>query len=160
MSIPSPSVTAQDFWEHRLSRQYRTKIVPQMRCQIFRQIIQKFQRHTDVCRGIFVQDDGKYASRCGAKPQGGLCAVLPQLQHPAKLFLQGKINSVQVRSDDLSLHTVYSLSGCRKISPCLALLARSHLWMPLSESMCQRQVLLEAVFRFCPFSEPDILLSA
>ena len=58
-------------------RQYRTKIVPQMRCQIFRQIVQKFRRHTDVCRGIFVQDDGKYASRCGAKPQGGLCAVLP-----------------------------------------------------------------------------------
>ena len=111
MSIPSPSVTAQDFWEHRLSRQYRTKMVPQMRCQIFRQIVQKFRRHTDVCRGIFVQDDGKYASRCGAKPQGGLCAVLPQLQHPAKLFLQGKINSVQVRSDDLSLHTVYSCRG-------------------------------------------------
>ena len=80
-------------------RQYRTKIVPQMRCQIFRQIVQKFRRHTDVCRGIFVQDDGKYASRLsdalrsepkanaerfrelmqssGAKPQGGLCAVLP-----------------------------------------------------------------------------------
>ena len=61
----------------RYLRQYRTKIVPQMRCQIFRQIVQKFRRHTDVCRGIFVQDDGKYASRCGAKPQGGLCAVLP-----------------------------------------------------------------------------------
>ena len=60
-------------------RQYRTKIVPQMRSQIFRQIVQKFRRHTDVCRGIFVQDDGKYASRCGAKPQGGLCAVLPKL---------------------------------------------------------------------------------
>ena len=58
-------------------RQHRTKIVPQMRCQIFRQIVQKFRRHTDVCRGIFVHDDGKYASRCGAKPQGGLCAVLP-----------------------------------------------------------------------------------
>ena len=26
-----------------------------------------------------MQDDGKYASRCGAKPQGGLCAVLPLL---------------------------------------------------------------------------------
>ncbi len=25
-----------------------------MRCQIFRQIVQKFRRHTDVCRGIFV----------------------------------------------------------------------------------------------------------
>ena len=62
---------------HKLLRQYRTKIVPQMRRQIFRQIVQKFRRHTDVCRGIFVQDDGKYASRCGAKPQGGLCAVLP-----------------------------------------------------------------------------------
>ena len=69
------------FQEHLRSlpflRQYRTKIVPQMRCQIFRQIVQKFRRHTDVCRGIFVQDGGKYASRCGAKPQGGLCAVLP-----------------------------------------------------------------------------------
>lgn len=64
--------------------QYRTKIVPQMRCQIFRQIVQKFRRHTDVCRGIFVQDDGKYASRCGAKPQGGLCAVLPLLSELEK----------------------------------------------------------------------------
>ena len=25
-----------------------------------------------------MQNDGKYASRCGAKPQGGLCAVLPK----------------------------------------------------------------------------------
>ena len=49
-----------------------------MRCQIFRQIVQKSRRHTDVCRGIFVQNGGKYASRCGAKPQGGLCAVLPK----------------------------------------------------------------------------------
>ncbi len=46
-----------------------------MRCQIFRQIVQKFRRHTDVCRGIFVQDDGKYASRCGAKPQGPIQLV-------------------------------------------------------------------------------------
>ena len=52
----------------QLLRQYCTKIVPQMR--------------TDVCRGIFVQDDGKYASRCGAKPQGGLCAVLPYVPVP------------------------------------------------------------------------------
>ena len=52
-------------------RQYRTKIVPQMRCQIFRQIVQKFRRHTDVCRGISVQDDGKYASRLSDAPRSG-----------------------------------------------------------------------------------------
>ena len=38
-------------------------IVPQMRSQIFRQIVQKFRRHTTVCQEIYVQDDGKYASR-------------------------------------------------------------------------------------------------
>ena len=70
-----------------------------MHCQIFRQIAQKFRMHTDVCQGIFVQNDGKYASRLsdalrsepkanaerfrelmqssGAKPQGGLCAGEP-----------------------------------------------------------------------------------
>ena len=68
-----------------------------MRCQIFRQIVQKFRRHTDVCRGIFVQDDGKYASRCGAKPQGGLCAVLPLVICTAAfdldLTVKGRIGS-------------------------------------------------------------------
>ena len=48
-----------------------------MRSQIFRQIVHKFRRHTDVCQGICVQDAGKYASRCATKPSGGLCAVLP-----------------------------------------------------------------------------------
>ena len=57
--------------------QHRTEIVVQMRSQIFRQIVQKFCRHTDVCQKIYVQDAGKYASICAAKPSGGLCAVLP-----------------------------------------------------------------------------------
>ena len=42
-----------------LFRQHRTKIVRQKRCQIFRQIVQKFCRHTIVCQEIYVQDDGK-----------------------------------------------------------------------------------------------------
>ena len=58
-------------------RQHRTEIVVQMRRQILRQIVHKFRRHTDVCQEICVQDAGKYASRCAAKPSGGLCAVLP-----------------------------------------------------------------------------------
>ena len=58
-------------------RQHRTEIAAQIRSQIFRQIVQKFCRHTDVCQGICVQDAGKYASRCATKPSGGLCAVLP-----------------------------------------------------------------------------------
>ena len=58
-------------------RQHRTKLVLNMRRQIFRQIVQKFRRHTDVCQEISVQDDGKYVSRFSAKPSGGLCAVLP-----------------------------------------------------------------------------------
>ena len=48
-----------------------------MRRGFFRQIASKFCRNTDVFQGILVQDDGKYASRCGAKPQGGLCAGEP-----------------------------------------------------------------------------------
>ena len=35
----------------------------QMRSQIFRQIVQKFRRHNAVCQEIYVQDDGKSASR-------------------------------------------------------------------------------------------------
>ena len=35
--------------------------------------------HTDVCQGISVQDDGKYASRFSTKPSGGFCAVLPYI---------------------------------------------------------------------------------
>ena len=64
----------------RLYRQHRTEIVVQMRSQIFRQIVHKFRRHTDVCQGICVQDAGKYASRCATKPSGGLCAVLPKVK--------------------------------------------------------------------------------
>ena len=62
---------------HGTLRQHRTEIVVQMRSQIFRQIVHKFRRHTNVCQGICVQDAGKYASRCATKPSGGLCAVLP-----------------------------------------------------------------------------------
>ena len=51
-----------------------------MRSRIFRQIAQKFRRHTAVCQGISVQYDGKSASRLRAKPLGGLCAVLPLMQ--------------------------------------------------------------------------------
>ena len=58
-------------------RQYRTKIVLKMRREIFRQIVYKFRRHTDVCQGISVQDDGKYPSRFSTKTSGDLCAVLP-----------------------------------------------------------------------------------
>ena len=58
-------------------RQHRTEIVVQMHSQIFRQIVHKFRRHTDVCQGICVQDAGKYTSRCATKPSGGLCAVVP-----------------------------------------------------------------------------------
>jgi hypothetical protein len=45
------------------SRQHRTKIVRQMRRQIFCQIVQKSCRQAIACQRIFVQDDGKYASR-------------------------------------------------------------------------------------------------
>ena len=43
-------------------RQHRTKIVRQKRSQIFRQIVQKFCRHTVVWQKISVQDDGKDTS--------------------------------------------------------------------------------------------------
>ena len=58
-------------------RQHRTEIVRQMRCQIFRQIVQKRRRNTVVFQKASVQDDGKYESRWRAKPSGGLCAALP-----------------------------------------------------------------------------------
>ena len=61
----------------RYFRQHRTEIAAQIRSQIFRQIVQKFCRHTDVCQKIYVQDAGKYESICAAKPSGGLCVVLP-----------------------------------------------------------------------------------
>ena len=56
-----------------LPKEYRTKIVRILRSQIFRQVIEKFRRHTGVCQGIF----GKDASKMRANPSGGLCAVLP-----------------------------------------------------------------------------------
>jgi hypothetical protein len=43
--------------------QHRTKIVRQMRRQIFCQIVQKSCRQAVACQRIFVQDDGKYAGR-------------------------------------------------------------------------------------------------
>ena len=62
-----------------ISRQHRTEFVRKMRSRIFRQIAQKFRRHTVVCQEISVWYDGKSASRLRAKPSGGLCAVLPLL---------------------------------------------------------------------------------
>ena len=49
-----------------------------MRSQIFRQIAQKFRRHTVVWQGISGQYDGKSASRLRAKPSGGLYSVFPK----------------------------------------------------------------------------------
>ena len=49
-----------------------------MRSQIFRQIAQKFRRHTAVWQGISGQYDGKSASRLRAKPSGGLYAAFPK----------------------------------------------------------------------------------
>ena len=52
-------------------------IVPHMRRQIFRQakvaprIVLKFRRNTGLCQEILVQNDGKYASRWGAKDFAG-----------------------------------------------------------------------------------------
>ena len=40
------------------SRQHRTKLVRKVRSQIFRQIAQKFRRHTAVWQGISGQYDG------------------------------------------------------------------------------------------------------
>jgi len=48
-------------------RKRRLNIVHILRSQIFRQIVQKFRRHTRVCQGIFVQYAGKYASKMRAK---------------------------------------------------------------------------------------------
>jgi hypothetical protein len=58
-------------------RQYRTKIMPGLRSQIFRQMKQKSSAILYVLPRIFVKYDGKYASKTGVKPSGGLCAVLP-----------------------------------------------------------------------------------
>ena len=61
-------------------RQYRTKIVRQMRRQIFRQMKQKAEWILDVFTSIFVKYDGKFASRWRAKSPDALCAVLPYMQ--------------------------------------------------------------------------------
>ncbi|MBP3243175.1 MAG: hypothetical protein J6L99_04900, partial [Ruminococcus sp.] len=55
-----------EFPKVEILRQHRTEIAVQIRSQIFRQIVQKFCRHTDVCQKIYVQDAGKYASICAA----------------------------------------------------------------------------------------------
>ena len=49
----------------------------QVRSQIFRQIVRKNRRHTNVCQGFSVQYNGKDASRCRTKLLCVLCAVLP-----------------------------------------------------------------------------------
>ena len=57
-------------------RQHRTEIVVQMRSQIFRQIVHKFRRHTDVCQGICVQDAGKDEGQmCHKAVRRSLCGV-------------------------------------------------------------------------------------
>ena len=53
-------------FERGLLKQYYTEIVLKMHCHIFRQIVQKFRRYTDVWQEIDVQDLGKYANRFGA----------------------------------------------------------------------------------------------
>ena len=58
-------------------RQYRIIIVVRLRSQIFRQVVQKFRRHTNVCQEISVQDDGKDAKGRAAKAPAVNCAVLP-----------------------------------------------------------------------------------
>ena len=57
--------------------QYRIIIVVRLRSQVFRQIVQKFRRHTNVCQEISVQGDGKDASKRAAKALAANCAVLP-----------------------------------------------------------------------------------
>ena len=57
--------------------QYRIIIVVRLRRQIFRQVVQKFRRHTNVCQEIYVQDNGKDASKRAAKAPAVNCAVLP-----------------------------------------------------------------------------------
>ena len=57
-------------------RQHRTEIVVQMRSQIFRQIVHKFRRHTDVCQESCVQDAGKYEGQmCHKAVRRSLCGV-------------------------------------------------------------------------------------
>ena len=68
-------------------RQYRTELVRKMRSQIFRQIVQKFRRHTDVCQGIFVRNGEKYASRFRAKPSNRRAKTLSKISVFARLLI-------------------------------------------------------------------------
>ena len=68
-------------------RQYRIIIVVRPRRQIFRQIVQKFRRHTNVCQEISVQDGGKYARGRAAKAEALIvrcCLKYIQNQHYAQ----------------------------------------------------------------------------
>ena len=93
----------------RNHRQYRTKIVRQMRRQIFRQMKQKAEWILDVFTSIFVKYDGKFASRWRAKSTDALCAVLPIIIYTGdfplfcpirRYFLLGDKNSIQYHVAD------------------------------------------------------------
>ena len=72
-------------------RQHRTEIVVQMRSQIFRQIVHKFRRHTDVCQEICVQDAGKYEGQmCHKAVRRSLCGV-------ALMLYDFKVNAIIYR---------------------------------------------------------------
>ncbi len=51
-----------------------------MHSQIFRQVIRKIRRQAAACQGFFVQDDGKSASRFGAKA-GDIFLIRPNMPH-------------------------------------------------------------------------------
>ena len=93
----------------RNHRQYRTKIVRQIRRQIFRQMKQKAEWILDVFTSIFVKYDGKFASRWRAKSTDALCAVLPIIIYTGdfplfcpirRYFLLGDKNSIQYHVAD------------------------------------------------------------
>ena len=68
-------------------RQHRTEIVVQMRSQIFRQIVHKFRRHTDVCQEICVQDAGKYEGQmCHKAVRRSLCSVALRVDNQLRLW--------------------------------------------------------------------------
>ena len=51
--------------------------MPVLRQQFFCQVVQKDRRQPDGCQGLFVQDDGKRASKTGAEPSGVIYSVIP-----------------------------------------------------------------------------------
>ena len=51
--------------------------MPVLRCQIFRQIVSKSRRNTDVFQGNLEQDDGKDASKTGDEPEGVIDSAVP-----------------------------------------------------------------------------------